>query len=210
MALQHGFGLDDGPSNSFWERSMFKKMLSFGLVAGLLVGVPLSCITTSMSGQTMMRYGMVIGYLIMLIALSAVFVAIKRHRDADLGGVIKFWPAFGLGLGISFIAGVLYVLSWEAACAIAHLDFASSYAKAMIAQQQTKGVSAEGLAKLTAEMEQFKIQYANPFYRWPMTFAEIFPVGVLVSLVSAALLRNSRFLPARPTSSSTLPVAQRT
>jgi hypothetical protein len=89
------------------------------------------------------------------------------------------------------------------------LDFAGSYAKAMIAQQQAKGVSAEALAKLTAEMEQFKIQYANPLYRWPMTFVEIFPVGVLVSLISAALLRNSRFLPARPAGSG-LAAAQRT
>jgi predicted enzyme related to lactoylglutathione lyase len=177
---------------------MLRKMLSYGVIAGLLVGIPLSWITIAMSGQTMMRYGMVIGYLIMLVALSTVFVAIKRHRDADLGGVIKFWPAFGLGLAISFIAGILYVISWESACAIAHLDFAGSYAKAMIAQQQARGVSAEALAKLTAEMERFKAQYANPLYRWPMTFMEIFPVGVLVSLVSAGLLRNRRFLPARP------------
>ncbi len=188
---------------------MLKKVLSYGVVAGLLVGVPMSWITVSMSGHTMMRYGMVIGYLIMLIGLSTIFAAIKRHRDADLGGVIKFWPAFGLGLGISFIAGVLYVVSWDIACAIAHLDFAGSYAKAMIAQQQAKGASAEALVKLTAEMEQFKLQYANPLYRWPMTFAEIFPVGVLVSLVSAAFLRNSRFLPARP-AGGTLPVSQRT
>jgi hypothetical protein len=68
---------------------MFKKMLPYGVVAGLIVGVPMSWITISMSAHTMMRYGMVIGYLIMLIGLSAVFVAIKRHRDADLGGVIK-------------------------------------------------------------------------------------------------------------------------
>jgi Protein of unknown function (DUF4199) len=188
---------------------MLRKILSYGVVAGLMVGVPLSWITVSMNGHTMMRYGMVIGYLIMLIALSTVFVAIKRHRDQDLGGVIRFWPAFGLGLGISFIAGVLYVLSWEAAVAIVHLDFAGSYSKAMIAQQQAKGVSGEALAKLTAEMEQFKIQYANPLYRLPMTFAEIFPVGVLVSLVSAGLLRHSRFLPARPPS-SVLSTAQRT
>ena len=188
---------------------MLKKILSYGLVAGLIVGVPLSWITVSINGHTMMRWGMVIGYLIMLIGLSTVFVAIKRHRDTDLGGVIKFWPAFGLGLGISFIAGILYVLSWEAAVAITHLDFASDYSKAMIAQQQAKGVSAEALAKLTAQMEQFKIQYANPLYRLPMTFAEIFPVGALVSLVSAALLRNSRFLPARPAGSA-LPAAQPT
>jgi uncharacterized protein DUF4199 len=190
---------------SLWESSMFKKILSYGFVAGLIVGVPMSWITISMS-HTMMRYGMVIGYLIMLIGLSTVFVAIKRHRDADLGGVIKFWPAFGLGIGISFIAGVLYVVSWDAACAMAHLDFAGSYAKAMIAQQQAKGASAEALAKITAEMEQFKIQYANPLYRWPMTFIEIFPVGILVSLISAALLRNSRFLPARHAGSA-LPAA---
>ncbi|HEY2783249.1 MAG TPA: DUF4199 domain-containing protein [Steroidobacteraceae bacterium] len=188
---------------------MLKKILSYGLMAGLVVGIPMSWITISMSAHTMMHYGMVIGYLIMLVGLSTVFVAIKRHRDADLGGVIKFWPAFGLGLGISFIAGVLYVISWEAACAIAHLDFAGSYAKAMIAQAQAKGVSAQALAKITAEMEQFKVQYANPLYRWPMTFIEIFPVGVLVSLISAALLRNSRFLPARPARSG-LPAAQRT
>ena len=188
---------------------MLKKILSYGLVAGLLVGIPLSWITISMSGHTMMSYGMAISYLIMLIALSTIFVAIKRHRDAELGGVIGFWPALGLGLGISFIAGIIYVVAWETACAMAHLDFAGSYAKAMIAQQQAKGVSAETLARFTAQMEQFKIQYTNPLYRWPMTFVEIFPVGVLVSLISAALLRNSRFLPARP-ASSTLRAAQRT
>ena len=86
-------------------------------------------------------------------------------------GSLNFGPHSALGLGISFIAGVLYVVSWDIACAIAHLDFAGSYAKAMIAQQQAKGASAEALVKLTAEMEQFKIQYANPLYRWPMTFA---------------------------------------
>jgi hypothetical protein len=126
-----------------------------------------------------------------------VFVAIKRRRDVDLGGVIRFWPAFGLGLGISLVAGILYVAAWEAALAVIHSDFAGAYAKALIEQQKAKGVTGDALAKFTAEMERFKEQYRNPLYRLPVTFAEIFPIGALVSLVSAALLRNSRFLPAR-------------
>ena len=65
-----------------------------------------------------------------------------------------------------------------------------------------EGASAEAIAKLSAEMAEFKVQYANPMFRLPMTFVEIFPVGVLVSLFSAALLRNSRFLPARRGSAS--------
>ena len=67
----------------------------------------------------------------------------------------------------------------------------------LIAQQKTKGISAEALAKFVAEMEEFTKMYANPLLRMLMTFVEIFPGGVLVSLVTAGLLRNSRFLLAR-------------
>jgi hypothetical protein len=176
---------------------MLRKILSYGVIAGLIVGVPLFGLSVALNGHPALPYGVLLGYLTMLIALSAVFAAIKRHRDVELGGVITFWPAFGLGLGISIVAGVFYVLAWEAALAVTHMDFAGGYAKALIAQQQAKGASGEALAKLAADMERFKSQYANPLYRLPMTFAEIFPVGVLVSLVSAGLLRNSRFLPAR-------------
>jgi len=175
---------------------MFRKILTYGAVAGLIVGIPLSTMVVTMKGHEM-HYGMLIGYATMLVALSTVFVAIKRHRDIDLGGVIGFWPAFGLGLGISFVAGIIYVVAWETAVALTHLDFASGYAKIMIEQKRASGVTGAALAKFTAEMEQFKVQYANPFYRLPMTFIEIFPVGVLVSLVSAGLLRSSRFLPLR-------------
>ena len=175
---------------------MFRKILSYGVVAGLFVGVCLSAVVT-LAGEHQSN-GMAIGYLIMLVGLGAVFVGIKRYRDQDLGGVIRFWPAFALGLGISAVAGVLYVIAWESTVALTHMDFATVYANAMIEQERAKGVSAEALARFTTEMEQFKVQYANPFFRLPMTFAEIFPVGVLVSLVSAGLLRSSRFLPARP------------
>jgi hypothetical protein len=175
---------------------MLRKVLSYGLVAGLIAGVPPSVMLVVLKDHPPLSYGMVIGYLTMLIAFTTIFAAIKRHRDAQLGGVIRFWPALGLGVGISLVAGILYVLAWETTVAVTHIDFASGYAAALVKQQQAKGVTGEALAGVVAEMERFKVQYANPLYRLPMTFAEIFPVGVLVSLVSAALLRNSRFLPA--------------
>ncbi|HEX4159453.1 MAG TPA: DUF4199 domain-containing protein [Rhizomicrobium sp.] len=175
---------------------MFRNILSYGTIAGLTVGIPLSIITTAF-GSHMLTWGMLIGYTIMLIALSAVFMGVKRYRDADLGGVIGFWQALLLGLGISFVAGIIYVVAWESAVAITGMDFAGSYSAAMIAQKKAAGVSGAALAKFIAEMNAFKVQYANPLYRLPMTFSEIFPVGVLVSLLSAGLLRNRRFLPAR-------------
>lgn len=176
---------------------MLRTILKYGVIAGVVVG-GLEIITfTAFSGMPPLKYGMLIGYTTMLIALSAIFVGIKRHRDVDRGGVIGFWPAFGIGLGVSFIAGIFYVVAWELVQAMTHMDFATSYGQEIIASEKAKGANPEALAKLTAEMEAFKVQYANPLFRLPMTFAEIFPVGVLVSLVSAGLLRNSRFLAAR-------------
>jgi uncharacterized membrane protein len=176
---------------------MLRTVVWYGVLAGVIVGVPLFGFTVAMNGHPMTPYSAVVGYSIMLIALSTVFVAIKRRRDEALGGVIKFWPAFGLGLGISLVAAIFYVAAWEAALAVTHSDFAGTYANVLIEQQKAKGVTGEALAKFIASMERFKADYRNPLYRVPLTFAEIFPIGVLVSLVSAGLLRNSRFLPAR-------------
>jgi hypothetical protein len=175
---------------------MLKKILVYGLIAGLIAGLPLSAFVI-FARDNAPDHGLLIGYTIMLVALSTIFVAVKRHRDEALGGIIRFWPAFGLGLGISAVAGVLYVLAWEASCAATHFDFASVYAASMIEQKRAAGASAAELAKVAAEAARFKVQYHNPLFRLPMTFMEIFPVGVLVSLLSAALLRNPRFLPAR-------------
>ena len=176
---------------------MFRLILKYGVYAGAFVGAVLFGTTIAMAGHPPPSWGVAFGYLSMLIALSAVFIGIKRHRDEDLGGVIRFWRAFGMGLAISFVAGVFYVLAWELALAVTKLDFAETYSKMLIEQQKAKGISGEALARFVTELEQFKTAYKNPLFRLPMTFVEIFPVGVLVSLVSAGLLRNSRFLPLR-------------
>lgn len=172
---------------------MLRLIVRYGLIGGLIVGVPLYAMTLTPSTQPGGAWGYVAGYLTMLIGLSTIFIAIKKHRDTDLGGVIRFWPALELGLGISFVAGIIYMLAWEAVLGFTHFDFAGTYARNMIDAAQAKGLGGAQLAKVVAQAQEFKTQYANPFIRLPETFMEIFPVGVLISLVSASLLRNARF-----------------
>jgi hypothetical protein len=134
------------------------------------------------------------GYTIMLVALSTIFLAVRDYRNNTLGGVIKFLPALGLGLSIAFVAGLAYVIGWEIYLYATRYTFADHYAAAIIEHARQAGTSAEAAA---AEAESFKEMYANPLVRAPMTFLEIFPVGVLIALISAAVLRNPRVLPAR-------------
>ncbi len=177
---------------------MLRTILTYGLIAGVVVGTPLFLMGTLMADNPPTgAVGMAMGYLTMLIALSAVFVGVKKWRDNELGGVIRFWPAFGLGLAISVVASLIYVLVWEAVLAINGGNFIAEMSARMIEERRAAGASAADLAAFRAQMASMQALYANPFARLAITFSEVFPVGLLVSLLSAALLRNPRFLPLR-------------
>lgn len=165
---------------------MLRTILIFGMIGGLIAGGLISLTVLGLGIQSM-----AVGYLTMLIGLSTIFVAIKRRRDLEQGGVIRFFPAFAMGLAISLVAGILYTLTWESAQSLVGSDFDID----KYAASQLVGLSGAALAQKTAEMQALVANYHNPLFRLPMTFMEIFPVGVLVSLVSAGLLCNSRFLP---------------
>ena len=188
---------------------MQRLILTYGLIAGVVVSIQLFLIVTLFGDNPPTGpLGMAIGYLTMLIALSAVFVAIKRRRDHDLGGAIRFWPAFGLGVATSAVAGLLYVLTWEAVLAVNGSDYVARMMAVEVERQRAAGASATELAALQAQMAQFMPIYVNPLFRLPITFSEIFPIGLLVSLISAALLRNPRFMPQRTETLDTGPAAR--
>lgn len=178
---------------------MTNDILRYGGLAGLIVGVPLFAMAVSMGDQPPPAWGMVLGFGTMLVAFSLIFVAVKRRRDGEGGGVIRFWPAFGMGLGIAFVASLFWVGGWELALAVSDNNFAAAWSKQMIADAQAKGLSAAEVAKVAADMAEFERNYANPPYRMMMSFSEIFPIGAMVALIAAAVLRNPRVLPARRT-----------
>lgn len=170
---------------------MKRIILVYGLIAGLIV--TLSMLVAIGSGV----HSIVLGYLSMLVALSMVFVGIKRYRDEQLGGVIRFWPAMAVGLGISLIASLIYALGWEAYLYATDYRFMPEYAASMIEARRAAGASAAEIAQMQAEMDGFIRSYENPLVRLLYTFSEIAPVALIVTLIAAALLRRPGFLPAR-------------
>jgi hypothetical protein len=121
------------------------------------------------------------GYLVMLVVLTFIFVGVKRYRDVECGGVVRFGRAFLIGLGMAAMAGLAYVGIWEAYLAATGYAFLDN----MVAAADTAAQRAEMASMLF-----------NPLVRVPFEYLEIFPVGLVVAFVSAALLRNPRLLPA--------------
>lgn len=137
-----------------------------------------------------------VGYLVMLLALSLIFVGVKRYRDEELGGVIRFRTALTLGLGITVVASLIYVAAWEVNLAVNDYDFIESYTSSVIADLEAEGMEDEALEAEIEEMARLQERYTDPLFRLPITFMEIFPVGLLITLASAGLLRNPEVMPA--------------
>lgn len=171
---------------------MFRIALVYGSISGILI------IALMLLGmQTGAGHSMWFGYLTMVVVLSLIFVGVKRYRDNQLGGVVKFIPAFGLGLAIAAVAGVFYVISWEISLQLTDFAFVNDYVAGTQAAYEAKGLTGEALAAKMEVWENWSTAYMNPLYRWPLTFIEIFPVGLIVALIGAAVLRNPKMFPAR-------------
>jgi xanthine/uracil permease len=172
-----------------------KYALIYGTLAGaVILSVMLAGIVGG--GQDSIFSSMWFGYLVMLIGMTFMFVGVKRYRDNEHGGVIRFWPALKMGLGIAVVAGVAYVIVWEIYLASTGYRFMDDYLAGIAETLAAQGKSPAEVAAAMADYEWARINYPNPLFRIPLTFSEIFPIGLIAALVSAALLRNPKLLPA--------------
>jgi hypothetical protein len=174
---------------------MKKIVLICGLIAGLITtGWTIISINTSVdSGKEFdMENGMLYGYASMILAFSLIFVAIKTYRDKHNGGMISFGKAFRIGLYISLIASSIYVLVWliDYFYFLPEGFFEQHYTESILKEMKASGASQTELDAKVAEMAEFSKRYRNPFFNALMTYIEILPVGLLVSLIAALVLKR--------------------
>ena len=88
------------------------------------------------------------------------------------------------------------MILWEVYLSVTDYAFIQDYTQSILAAREAEGLSGTALQVEIDSMSELEAQYANPLFRLPMTFMEIFPVGLVVALGAAAVLRNSKALPA--------------
>jgi hypothetical protein len=147
------------------------------------------------SGAVDFDNAMMWGYTTMIIALSMVFFGVKSYRD-NHGGKITFWKGVQVGILISLISGLCYAMSWELYYRGSGQEFLEKYSTHYLDKMKKSGASEAEVEKSRVEGEQFMAMYRNFFVRFPMTMMEILPVGVIVTLISAALLKKREVLSA--------------
>jgi len=164
-----------------------KIVLTFGLISGVLISVMMA---STIPFQDKIGHGYLIGYTTIVLSLLLSYFGIRSYRDNVGNGHITFGKAFAVGISITIISCLCYVVTWEVIYYNFMPDFLDKYNAHVLQKMQSSGATAAAIQTKTEELKKFKELYANPLFNAAMTFIEPFPVGLVITLISAAVLRR--------------------
>jgi len=173
---------------------MRKVTLTYGLLAGAIISVfMLLGMVLWENGAITFDNSELIGYGSMVIALSMIFFGIKSYRDNYQNGMIKFVKGLQVGMLITLVASLMYAATWETYYRTnteIQTSFMDKYADHALNKMKAKGASPAEIDQKAKEMTDMAEMYKNPVIRFGITLLEILPVGIVITLISAAVLRR--------------------
>jgi hypothetical protein len=170
---------------------MQKTILKFGLISGVLCALMMAA-TLPLEGRVGFDHSYFVGYTLIVLSFLLVFFGIRSYRESS-SGQITFGKAFAVGISITLITCVFYIAAWEVIYFNFMPDYMDKYSAYMVAKAQASGASPAAIQAQVAELKKAKDLYNNNiFYNVGMTFLEPFPVGLLITLISAGILRKRK------------------
>src|SRR5258708_9032100 len=164
---------------------MKKTILVFGLISGVIMATLMFGTLPFTNSPWLQSHSMFIGYTTMVLSFMLVFFGIRSYRENVGGGTITFGRAFAVGILITLISSVLYVITWE----IMYFgipSFGERFMTMCVAHIKSSGASPEAIQTHTNQLKYLD----NPFINAAMSFVEPFPVGLIITLISALILRR--------------------
>jgi len=171
--------------------TLAKSIITHGLIGGV-ISISGFFFMELYNGNADGDLSMIAGYTAMLLAFSLIFVAVKNYRDKQNGGTISFGKAFKTGLLIALITSTVYVGIWLIYSTFFNPDFMRHYSEAILSQMAKEGKSAAEIQAKVIEMKGFAEMYKNPFINAAITYTEILPLGIIISLICALILKKKR------------------
>jgi hypothetical protein len=171
------------------ERAMKKIIITFGLISGA-ISVLMMALTMPFAHKIGFNRALLLGYTTLVLSFLLVYFGVRSYRDNVGSGQITFGKAFAVGICITLISCVCYVVAWEVIYFNFMPDFMDTYFANALERARAAGASDAALLKKAEEFKKSKEMYNNVFYNAAMTFIEPFPVGLVITLLSAAVLRR--------------------
>ncbi|ACU63195.1 DUF4199 domain-containing protein [Chitinophaga pinensis] len=169
---------------------MKKNVLTFGIIAGLIVTAMMVASSLACYYNLNFKGNEVLVYTGMLVAFPFIFIGVRNYRNKYSQGVITFGKAFKVGFFIALIASSYYTLVWLAEYYLFIPDFVDKYANHVMTQAKASGATEAQLAGKAKDLEFVYTMYKTPIGVIAATYMEVLPLGTIVALISALILRR--------------------
>jgi hypothetical protein len=176
------------------NKTMKRTITVFGLIAGVILSIFLLASAPFMKhvDADSMATSMFVNYTVQFLTFSLIFFAVRQYRDNHNSGTISFGRGFRIGLWISLIGSAFYVLTWAVIYNFVVPDFMDTMCAAQVEAAVKKGASSAEISEIRQQIADGKLIYSTWYGFAGVTLLEIFPTGLIVSLVSALVLRRNR------------------
>jgi hypothetical protein len=182
---------------------MRKIVITFGLISGAISSLVMIVLVT-FGDRIGFDRGAVIGNTSIVLSFLMVFFGIRTYRDNIGNGQISFLKAFAVGLCITLISCIFYVVTWEVIYYNFIPGFWDAYGAHLVEKLTASGASPAAIQAKLEQVRKYKELYKNPLFNAALTFIDPFPIGLVITLISAAVLRKK---PQSEPKQSTLPAA---
>ncbi len=168
---------------------MRKIIVTFGLISGAISSLMMIALVT-FGGRIGFDRGAIIGNTSIVLSFLMVFFGIRTYRDNIGDGQITFLKAFAVGLSITLISCIVYVVTWE----VIYYNFLPGYWDAygahLVQKLTASGANPAAIQEKLQQVRKYKELYKNPFFNAVLTFIHPFPIGLVITLFSALVLRR--------------------
>lgn len=170
---------------------MKQVVLTYGLIAGLILGSSFFILQLFFTPEASAA-SEIVGYAIMIGCLSLIFFGIRRYRNKILAGAISIKAGFLCGLYISIIASVLYALGWVLYFnTVGDSGMMDAYYTQQIEQVEASAENPEDASRQVEQIRKMRdAYYNNNLLVFGLTLLEIFPLALVITIISALILKR--------------------
>jgi len=189
MSMRPALYVEGPRSDKRHYENMRKIIVTFGLISGAISSLMMIAIV-AFGDRIGFDRGAVIGYTSIVLSFLMVFFGIRTYRENIGNGQITFSKAFAVGLSITLISCIFYVVTWEVIYYNFLPGFWDAYGAHLVQKLTASGASPAAVQAKLQQVRKYKELYKNPFFNAVLTFIDPFPIGLVITLISALVLRR--------------------
>lgn len=168
---------------------MKKTVLTFGLISGA-VSAGMMLATLPFIDTLDLGKADTLGYTSIVLSALLVFFGVRSYRENVGAGRLTFGRGFAVGILITLVSSACCVVAFEIIYFKLMPDFGEKFSACMVERARASGASPQKIDETARLAQSLRQMYDNPAINAALTFAERFPIGLVVTVLSAAILRK--------------------